>query len=138
MTNFNERTNTFLYKTKKGWSWLCVRDKLETGTDCYIDPAVLLSHLGWVAKPWVIESPKPSVYRWLSIRHLVSNWLRPSVHLVILQFKVHLLPLFFRLFTQVPLLIDWSIEGQYVTQIRRTRHAELCWRTKGELISNVV
>ena len=43
----------------------------------YIDPAVLLSHLGWVTQPWVTEGPKPSVCHWLSIRHLVSNWLEP-------------------------------------------------------------
>ena len=35
-----------------------MRDELATGTDCYIDPAVLLSHLGWVAQPWVTEGPK--------------------------------------------------------------------------------
>ena len=46
MTNFNERTNTLLYKNiishslfSKGWCLLCVRDELETGTDCYIDPS---------------------------------------------------------------------------------------------------
>ena len=80
MTNFNERTNTCLYKnisltlySQKGWCWLCVRDELETGTDSYIDPAVLLSHFGWVAQPWVTVGPKPSVCRWLPIRHLVSK-----------------------------------------------------------------
>ena len=52
---------------------------------------------------------------WLSIRHLVSNWLRLSVCLVILLFNAHLLPLFFHLFTQVHLLIDGSVKGQYVT-----------------------
>ena len=43
MTNFNERTNTLLYKNiyltlyyRKGWCWLCVRGELETGADCYI------------------------------------------------------------------------------------------------------
>ena len=35
--------------------------------------------------------------------------------LFILLFNVHLLPLFFRLFTQVHLLINDSVEGQYVT-----------------------
>ena len=35
--------------------------------------------------------------------------------LVILLFNVYLLPLFFRLFTQVHLLIDGSVEGQYIT-----------------------
>ena len=82
MTNFNERTNTLLYKNiishtlfSKGWWLLCVRDKLETRTDCCIDPVVLLSHLGWVVQPWVTEGPKAFVCHWLSIRHLVSNWL---------------------------------------------------------------
>ena len=38
---------------EKGWSWLCVRSQLETGTDFYILTQVfltivaLLSHLGW-------------------------------------------------------------------------------------------
>ena len=121
-TNFNEWTNTLLYKnisltvySQKGWCWFCMRDELETGIDCYIDPAVLLSHLGWVAQPWVTEGQKPSVCRWLSIRHLVSNWLQLSVRLVILLFNAHLLLLFFHLFTQVHLLIDGSVEGQYVT-----------------------
>ena len=43
MKNFNERTNTLLYKNisltlypRKGWCWLFVRGELETGTDCYI------------------------------------------------------------------------------------------------------
>ena len=43
MTDFNERTNTLLYKnislsfySRKGWCWLCVRGELETWTDCYI------------------------------------------------------------------------------------------------------
>ena len=38
--------------------------------------AALLSHLGWVAQPWVTEGPKPSVCRWLSRWHLVPNWLQ--------------------------------------------------------------
>ena len=70
-----------------------------------------------VAQPWVTEGPKPSVCRWLSLRHLTSNWLKPSGHLVILLFNTYLLPLFFHLFTQVHLWIDGSVEGQYITQI---------------------
>ena len=75
----NERTHFFIKNisltlySREGCCWLCVRDELETGTDCYIDPAVILSHLGWVVQPWVTEGPKPSVCRWLYIRHLVSN-----------------------------------------------------------------
>ena len=41
--------------------------------------AAFLPHLGLVAQPWVTEGPKPSVCRWLSLRHLVPNWLKPSV-----------------------------------------------------------
>ena len=40
MMNFNERTNTLLYKnipltlySRKAWCWLCLRGELETGTD---------------------------------------------------------------------------------------------------------
>ena len=86
MTNFNERTNTLLYKniishtlfSKRMTFHVCER-WVETRRDCNIDPSVLLSHPGWVAQPWVTECPKPSVCRWLSIRHLVSNWLKPYV-----------------------------------------------------------
>ena len=63
------------------------------------------------------EGPKPSVCRWLSLQHLVSNWLKLSVHLVILLFNAHLLPLFFCLFTQPHLLIDGLVEGQYITYL---------------------
>ena len=40
--------------------------------------------------------------------------LSPTVHLVILLFYVHLLPPFFRLFTQAHLLTDGSVESQYI------------------------
>ena len=78
--NFNERMNT-LYKNITHF----ILERVDVGcvwemrTDCYIDPAVLISHLGWVAQPWVTEGPKPSVCRWLSIQYLVSNQLKPSV-----------------------------------------------------------
>ena len=89
MTNFNERTNTLLYKNiishtlfSKRWWFLCMRD----GDRLLFWPKVLLStiaallpHLGLVAQLWVTEGPKPSVCRWFSIRHLVPNWLKPSV-----------------------------------------------------------
>ena len=65
----------------------------------------------------VTKGPKPSVCSWLSLRHPVSNWLEPPRHLVILFSNIYLLPLFFRLFTQVHLLIDGSVDGQYITVI---------------------
>ena len=86
----NEWTNILLYKnisltlySRKGWFWLCVRGELKTGTDSYILTQVLLTIeallliLAGVAQSWVTESPKPSVCRWLSLRHFVANWLKP-------------------------------------------------------------
>ena len=86
----NERTNTLLYKnisltlySRKGWCWLCVRGELETGTDFFWPLQHFFLILAGVAQLWVTESPKPSVCRWLSLWHLVSNWLqlqlKPSV-----------------------------------------------------------
>ena len=120
MTNFNERTNTFLYKNiishtlfLKEWSWLCVRHELETWTDCYIDPSSR-DHSSTSSSSWL------GWFKALSAAGSHSGILSPtnsnSVHLVILLFNVHLLPLFFRLFTQVHLLTDGSVEGQYITQ----------------------
>ena len=57
---------------------------------------------------------------WFSRWHPLSNWLqltRTVWHLVILLFNVDLLPLFFPLFTQMNLLIDGSVEGQYITHV---------------------
>ena len=108
--------------------WAGGGDRLLYWPQVLLTIAALLSHLCWVAHPWVIEGPKPSVCRWLSIRHLVTNWLQLQLTqavsvLVIFLFDVHLLPLFFRLFTQVHLLIDGSVECQYVTLIRTL----YCW-----------
>ena len=72
MTNFNERSNTLLYKKYNFSHFILERVMVvvcerwaEDGTDCYIDPkffwpiAALLPHLYWVAQPWVTESPSP-------------------------------------------------------------------------------
>ena len=86
--DFNERTNTLLYKnislklySRKGWCWLWVRGGLETGTDCYILTPRSSDHsstssafwLGWsTVGDW---GPKPSVWSWFSLRwHPISNW----------------------------------------------------------------
>ena len=88
-TSMNEWTNTLLYKnipltlySRKGWFWLCVRGKLETGTDCYIliqsssDHSSTFPHSGWAAQLWVTKGPKSSLCCWLSRCHLVPNWLQ--------------------------------------------------------------
>ena len=63
---------------RKGWYWLCVRGGLETGTDCYIltpsssDHSSTSSSFCWAAQPG-FRGLKPSVWHWLSLRHLVPN-----------------------------------------------------------------
>ena len=130
----NERTRFFIkiYIShtlfSKGWCFLCVRGEWRQGrnvilTQVLLTIAALFLILAGVAQPWVTEGLKPSVCRWLSIRHLVPNWFQLQMTqavcvLVICLIDVHLLPLFFRLFTQVHLLIDGSVEGQYVTILK--------------------
>ena len=60
INDFNERTNTLLYKNiishilfLKGWCWLWVRDELETGTDCYIDPKFFFDHSSTSFSSWL-------------------------------------------------------------------------------------
>ena len=103
---------------------LCVKDELETGTDCNIDPSSpldhssIFSHLGLGCSTvghWGSQSPQSA--SWFSRWHPVSDCLKPSELLVILFSNVHQLPLFFCLFTQVHLLIDGSVAGQYITLV---------------------
>ena len=81
--------------------------------------AALLPYLGWVAQPWVTEGPKPSVCRWFSRGHLVPNWLQLQLELTQAVRGTWLYNCLtstcFCLFTQVHLLIDGSVEGQYIT-----------------------
>ena len=78
--------------------------------------AALLPHLSWVSQAWVNEGPSPlsgaGSYFASILSPIDSSHLG---HQVILLSHDHLLPLFFRLFTQVHLLIDRSVEGQYIT-----------------------
>ena len=63
---------------QKGWCWLCVRGELETEQTATCWPHVPLfysstsSSFCWAAQPgsW---GPNPSVWSWLSLRHLVLN-----------------------------------------------------------------
>ena len=126
---FNERTNTLLYKKyishtlfSKGWCWLCVRAELETGTDCYIDPKFFFDHSSTSSSSWLglLNHGSQKAQSPLSAAGSLFGILSPTDsnrpgHLVILLFNVHLLPLFSRLFTQVHLLINGSVESQYIT-----------------------
>ena len=82
--------------------------------------AALLSHLGWVAQSRVTEGCKPSVCKLILPLASCLQLTQAVCAQVILLFNVHLLPLFFRLFTQVHLLIDGSVEGQYITIVVTT------------------
>ena len=87
-TSKNEQT--LLYKnlshtlySRKGWCFCGVWEMVETGTDCYIDPASSLDHstfvylleptlhffriLAGVAQPGVTESQNPQSARWPSV-----------------------------------------------------------------------
>ena len=100
----------------------CVWEKSGDKDGLLYWPQFFLAHsstsfASWLVQPGVTKDPKPSVCSWFSLRHPVSNWLKPSGYLVILLSNTHLLPLFFRFFTQVNLLIDSSVDGQYITII---------------------
>ena len=97
MTNFNEwmneRTHFFI---KKSLSHFILKT-VDVGCVCEVSwrrgqtatywPQVLLTiaallpYSSWAAQPWVTEGPKPSVCRWLSIRHLVPNRLQLELEL---------------------------------------------------------
>ena len=100
MTNFNERTNTLLYKNiishnlfSKGWCWLCVRGELETGTDCYILTQSSSDHSSTSSSSWLgllkcgslraasRQSASPQSASWFSRWHLVPNWLQLQLEL---------------------------------------------------------
>ena len=104
--DFNERTNTVLNRIylshfilERG-CFLCVRSKLETGTDCYILTPSSSDHSSTSFAFWLGCStvghwgPKPSLWSWFSLRwYPISNWnwnwLRPSVapgYIIVLRY----------------------------------------------------
>ena len=82
----NERTHFFIkiylshFILERVDVLLCVRGELETGTNCYIltqrsSDLSSTSSSFWLGCSTVGHwGPKLSVCRWLSLRHLVSNW----------------------------------------------------------------
>ena len=63
-----------------------------------------------------LRAQKPSVCRWLSLWHIVSNWLEPPRapgYIIVSRTPASaVLPL---IYIEVHILIDGSVEGQYVT-----------------------
>ena len=98
--------------------WVGERDRLLYWAKLFLDRSSTSSS-SWLGCStvgyWGLQSPLSA--SWFSRWHPVLDWLWPPGHLVRLFSIVHLLPLFFRFFTQVHLLIDGSVEGQYITQI---------------------
>ena len=78
--------------------------------------AALLPHLGWGCSTMRHRWPQALSLQADSHAGILSptDSNRPR-HLVILLSDTHLLPLFFRLFALVHLLIDGSVEGEYIT-----------------------
>ena len=95
-TSMNEWTHFFIkiylsHFIRKGWCFLCVRG--ETETDCHILTPSSSNHSSTSFAFWLGCSTgihwgtRPSVWSWLSLRHLISNWncnsnsnwLKPSV-----------------------------------------------------------
>ena len=123
--NFNERTNTFFIKisltlySRKGdvgcvWemSWRQGETAILTPNSSDHSSTSFSSCLGYSNVGY--WGPK-SLCLPLALNSASCPQLTQAVCVpVILLFNVHLLPLFSRLFTQVRLLIDGSIEGQYV------------------------
>ena len=131
MTNLNERTNALLYKNisltlysrkKVGCVWEVSWRRGQTTTYWL---QVLLTSTSFASCPGC-----STVGHWgpkalglpLALNSASCPQLSPTPidssrlwHLVIYLFNVHLLPLFLRLFTQVHLLINGSVEGQYIT-----------------------
>ena len=128
----NERTHFFIkiylshFILERVIFLVCER-WVETRTDCYFDPKFFFDHSSTSFSPWLSCStvghrgPKalclPLTLNLASCLQLTPTGSNRLGHMVILLFNVHLLPLFFRLFTQVHLLIDGSVEGQYVTVV---------------------
>ena len=79
------------YRFKKGRE--CVRNDERCGRSKEVNKPALIGQ-----RVRVSEGPKPPVCRWLSIRHLVSNWLQLTqavCPLIILLFNAHLIPLIY-------------------------------------------
>ena len=124
--SMNERIHFFIkiylshFILERVMFFVCER-WVETRTGCYFDPSSS-DHSSTSSSSWLgmLNHGSLMAQSPLSAAGSHTGILTPTNsnhlgHLVILLSYVHLLPLFFRLFTQVHLLIDGSVEGQYIT-----------------------
>ena len=124
ITSMNERTHFFIkiylsHFILERVDVSCVWEAILTPSSSDHSSTSSSSWLGLLNRGSLGAASSQSA-NWFSHWHLVPNWLQLQLTqaacvLVIFLFDAHLLPLFFRLFTQVHLLIYSSVEGQYVT-----------------------
>ena len=165
-TSMNERTRFFIkiylsHIIRKGWCWLCVRGELETEIDCHILTQSSSDHsstslIFWMACSTVgPEGPSPLFG---SGSH--SGTLSPTVapgYIIVWRSRIctefnhvhrsrwysdifdwmNLFPPFLCLFTQVHLLIDGSVEGQYVTDRNKYNYLTVCKKMSASSFKNI-
>ena len=95
--------------------FLVCEKRVETRTDCYLTQQYFFLILARLLNRGSLRAQSTLSAAGSHFGILSSTDSNRPGHLVILLSNIHLLPLFFRLFTQVHLLIDGSVEGQYIT-----------------------
>ena len=132
MTNFNERTNTPLYKNMYpshfilDVSVVCERC-VETGTDCYTDPISSPDHSFTSSASWLELLNRGTLRATVislqagphsgfpdSNSTAASTCLYSFITATCFRF-------FFHIFTRVHLLIDGSVKGQYIIVTKQSK-----------------
>ena len=124
----NEQIHFFTKKTlfSKGLMSVVCEKWVETETDCYNDPSSSLGHSNTFSASWLGCSTEG---HWepkaLSLQAGSHSGIpvSPALDATGTCLYLFLMPTCFRLFTQVHLLIDGSVEGQYIT---------LAWQLDGQ------
>ena len=102
----------------------CVRDEWRQGQTALLTQLILLTiaallpHLGWVCSTGGRWGPQPSVCKLaLTLAFLSPSNSTAAGNCLCSFITPTCFRFFFRLFTQVHLLIDGSVKGQYITQV---------------------
>ena len=113
-----------------------MRNEWRQGRTCYIDPSSSLDHSSTSFAFWLellnrgslrTQSPQSAAGSNSGILSPTDlNCLVTRLY-YFLTSNCFLLPLFFRLFTQVHLLIDGSVEGQYITGCKTNTNVYVGW-----------
>ena len=109
-------SNGFMLVVCEGWAG--DGDRLLYWSKVLATIAALLPHLGWGCSTVGHWGPKALCLPLALTSASCSQLTQTICGLVISLFNVHLLPLLFRLFTQVNLLIDGSVQGSIYYKTR--------------------